>query len=110
MRHVTRLTYLTKDLMEISRLETGELKSSIQSLNLYLTIIDVVESLQHKAQKDSVDLRVGPFDRDLQVEADRNQIRQVLVNLIENGMKYNRPNRSEEHTSELQSRGQLVCR
>jgi len=92
MRHVTRLTYLTKDLMEISRLETGELKSSIQSLNLYLTIIDVVESLQHKAQKDSVDLRVGPFDRDLQVEADRNQIRQVLVNLIENGMKYNRPN------------------
>ena len=92
MRHVTRLTYLTKDLMEISRLETGELKSSIQSLNLYLTIIDVVESLQHKAQKDSVDLRVGSFDRDLQVQADRNQIRQVLVNLIENGMKYNRPN------------------
>lgn len=91
MRNVNRLSYLTKDLMEISRLETGELPSSIQTINLAGLILDVVESLQYKAQKEDVEIRVGEIDRQLQVRADRNQIRQVLVNLIENGMKYNRP-------------------
>jgi len=91
MRNVNRLSYLTKDLMEISKLETGELKSTIQTLNLRSTILDVAESLQYKAQKENVEIRVEQIDPELHVRADRNQLRQVLINLIENGMKYNRP-------------------
>jgi len=91
MRNVNRLIYLTKDLMEISKLETGELKSSLQDIYLWEVVTDVVESLQYKAQKENVDIHVERFDKNLQVRADRNQIRQVLINLIENGIKYNRP-------------------
>lgn len=90
MRNVNRLIYLTKDLMEISKLETGELKSSLQDIYLWEIISDVVESLQYKAQKENVDINVQSFDKKLQVRVDRNQIRQVLINLIENGIKYNR--------------------
>ncbi len=89
MRNVNRLIYLTKDLMEISKLETGELKSNIQELNIRNVILDVVESLQHKALKEGVEIRLGIFDKNIHVRADRNQIKQVLINLIENGMKYN---------------------
>ncbi|MEX1062532.1 MAG: ATP-binding protein [Balneolaceae bacterium] len=92
MRNVNRLSYLTKDLMEISRLETGELKSSIQELNIYNVVVDVVESLQYKAREESIEIRIKDIDKNLFVLADRNQLRQVLTNLIENGMKYNRPN------------------
>lgn len=91
MRNVNRLIFLTNDLMEISKLETGELKSSISDVYLRDIILDVVESLQYKAQKEEIELRLKDFSKNLQVKADRNQIKQVLINLIENGMKYNRP-------------------
>lgn len=89
MRNVNRLTYLTKDLMEISKLETGELKSEVEDFYLYEIVQEVVESLSYKAQKDNILLSVISFDKNIRVRADKNQIKQVFINLVENGIKYN---------------------
>lgn len=94
MRNVNRLIFLTKDLMEISKLETGELKSEPENMYLYDIVHEVVESLQYKAQQEQIHLHVGQIDRNLSVKADKNQLRQVLINLVENGIKYNSPNRN----------------
>ena len=91
MRNVNRLIYLTKDLMEISKLETGELKSEMEEIYLYDIINEVVESLQYKAQQERVNLFIERIDQNLRIRADKNQLRQVLINLIENGIKYNVP-------------------
>ena len=91
MRNVNRLIYLTKDLMEISKLETGELKSEMEEIYLYDIINEVAESLQYKAQKEQVNLFIERINRNLRIRADKNQLRQVLINLIENGIKYNVP-------------------
>lgn len=89
MKNVNRLIFLTKDLMEISRLETGELKSDIEEINLNELVNEAVEGLAYKAEKEQVDIVVQNIDESIQIRADKNQLRQVLINLIENGIKYN---------------------
>jgi len=89
MKNVNRLTILTKDLMEIAKLETGELKPIVRSIQLNDLLLEVFETLQYKATKENVRLIINDIDKTLKVLADRNQLRQVLQNLIENGIKYN---------------------
>ena len=89
MRNVNRLIFLTKDLMEISRLETGEMKSDIENIYFKDIVLDVADSLNYKAEKEQVSIIVHDIDPNLQIRADRNQIKQVLINIIENGIKYN---------------------
>lgn len=91
MGNVNRLINLIKDLMDISRLESGELKSKPAPFLLRELIDEAIESLQHKAKKEEIEIRLKEFDKNLSVVADKDQIRQVCLNLIENGIKYNKP-------------------
>lgn len=90
MRNVNRLIYLTNDLMEISKLETGDARIHFQNLLLKPMILEIVENLQYKAEREHVTVVVNEIDDELTVMAERNQIRQVLNNLIDNAIKYNK--------------------
>ncbi len=91
MKNVNRLIFLTNDLMEISRLESGELKPELSVIPLNNLIHDAIDSLQYKADQRNVKLFFEEKETNAFALADRNQIRQVLVNLIENSIKYNKP-------------------
>jgi two-component system, OmpR family, phosphate regulon sensor histidine kinase PhoR len=91
MKNVDRLIVLIQDLMEISKLETGEMRANMEAFSLKECLLDVVDELQVRAQKEGVEIHIQDFDKHLKVVADRGQMRQVLVNLMENGIKYNKP-------------------
>lgn len=89
MKNINRLTMLTQDLMEITKLETGEFKIVRTKFELEPLLKEVLEGLNYKAERESIILRCEDVSPKTMVYADRKQIRQVLNNLVENGIKYN---------------------
>jgi two-component system, OmpR family, phosphate regulon sensor histidine kinase PhoR len=88
-RSINRLIAIVEDLEEISRLESGELKLNMQRFDLVELINDVIEFLEMKARKNKAMVSLdNPHERQLFVKADKKRIRQVLINLIENAIKY----------------------
>jgi two-component system, OmpR family, phosphate regulon sensor histidine kinase PhoR len=91
-RNVDRLVNLMNDLDEISRLETGEQVIYRQYFVIQDLIKEVIESLSLKLnQKQIVASIKKGCESPVHVFADKEKIRQVLINLIENGSKYGKP-------------------
>ncbi|NOU45861.1 MAG: GHKL domain-containing protein [Bacteroidales bacterium] len=86
---VNRMIAIVKDLEEISKLESGELKLNLQRVDLTELAREVVDFLEMKARKVNVVLSIeNKTDGQVLVRADKERIRQVLINLIENAIKY----------------------
>lgn len=90
-KNTERLVTLLKDLDEISKLERGELKLHKQYFVIQDLIKEVFESLFWKAEQNSVSfsLKKG-CEQPLTVFADKEKIRQVISNLVDNSIKYGR--------------------
>lgn len=88
-KNVDRLSYLVKDLDEISKLESGEIPINYAKFKINELIKEVIESVEIKAKHHKIKLEFkGKYDEPVMVNADREKIRQVLVNLIDNSFKY----------------------
>ena len=87
--NVERLSYLINDLDAISKLETGEAPIHYQKFDFVTLAKEVMENLEDRAKAKHIKL----FFKDKYtavtiVNADREKIRQVLINLIVNSIKY----------------------
>lgn len=84
-----RLVRLVDDLDEISKLESGKIPVIQESFAMQELIKDVYEELSLKAKEREIQLvfKKGT-ERPIFVNADKQKIKQVLVNLVENAIKY----------------------
>jgi len=91
--NVDRMSYLIKDLDEISKLESGELPIKYSRFKINELIKEVFESEEIKSAKYQIKLIFKEkYNEPIYVNADRERIRQVLVNLIDNAFKYGKAN------------------
>jgi len=88
---VERLTQIVVELTELSRIETGEAELRLEPVNLNLLVEEVITQLspQVERQQLTVDKKI---DTNLpSVQADKRRIRQTIVNLIHNAIKFTDP-------------------
>jgi two-component system phosphate regulon sensor histidine kinase PhoR len=89
--HSERLSVLLNDLIEISRIESGEMRMSFRYFDISPFLAKVVEELLPKAEKKSLELVLPAGSKEVLVLGDKERIRQVLYNLIDNSIKYTDP-------------------
>jgi two-component system phosphate regulon sensor histidine kinase PhoR len=88
-KNVERLTNLIQDLDEISKLERGELVLTKTNFIIQDFVKEVFESLSIKAENQQINFSIKKgCESPLAVFADKEKIRQVLSNLLENSIKY----------------------
>ncbi len=83
------LLLLINDMLDLTGLDTGELKLDPQPVALAALVQETLPLVEALAAQCSVSLHVEGIEG--VVHADRTRLRQVLTNLLTNGIKYNRP-------------------
>jgi two-component system, OmpR family, phosphate regulon sensor histidine kinase PhoR len=88
-KNVDRMITIVEDLEVISRLESGEIRPVFTRFAIFSLISEVLEFLEPKANQRNIRfiMKNEPGSM-LMVYADKERIRQVLVNLIDNSIKY----------------------
>jgi PAS domain S-box-containing protein len=86
-KHLLRLV---DDVLDMARIEAGAMSISLEPVRMADVVDGAVELVRPLAQRNDVELDVRPSPSELYVLADNQRLKQVLVNLIANGIKYNR--------------------
>jgi len=89
-RHADRMGALIDDLTDLSLIETGAVRLDPRLLDAVVVVREVADQMRMLADTQEVELLVdlaGP----VHVRADRRRLEQILTNLLDNAIKFNRP-------------------
>jgi len=86
---VDRMTQLVAELAELSRIETGKAELKLEPMNLNSLVEEVTAQLKPQAERQNLTLEMALADDLPTTSADKARIRQVLVNLFHNAIKFN---------------------
>jgi len=86
LANVTKLENLIKDLLDVSKIQSGQLKLTLRDFSMDNLIEETVSAM--KMVSETHDIRIdGSFGNEI-IVADRLRIEQVLTNLLSNAIKY----------------------
>ncbi len=88
------LLELINDILDLSKIEAGKMQLSLEALSPVEVIETNLDILQTLAQKHQVTLETdfSQIDRTVRIKADATRFRQILINLCNNAIKYNKEN------------------
>jgi PAS domain S-box-containing protein len=98
---------LVNEILDLAVIEAGSVSLALEPLLLFEVLDDCQAMIAPLAQTSGITVTYGPLDAPLWVLADRLHLKQVLVNLISNAIKYNRSGGTVEVACRIGSRGRL---
>jgi signal transduction histidine kinase len=97
--NIVRLGNFVNDLLDVAKIERGKLECVLKPVQLQETIADVCRFFEPKAAAQGVSL-ADQGDHTPEVLADAGRIRQVLINLVSNALKFTPPGGRVDITTE----------
>jgi len=88
---VDRLAQMVSELTELSRIETGRAELNLAPTDINRLVQEVIDQLTPLAQRENVSLSTELAPALPQMPADIERIRQTVINLVHNAIKFNRP-------------------
>jgi PAS domain S-box-containing protein len=90
-RNARRLLALIEDLLMLSRIESGSVKINARPVHVRAIVGGALEALHTTRASRGVDLEVDLPPEPLLVLGDQAQLERVLINLVDNGLKFTPP-------------------
>jgi protein-histidine pros-kinase len=85
------LLSLIDEILDIERIESGRMTLSVEPVELSSVVSEALELIEPIAERSGVRIIVSIEGRGIHVRADRQRLKQVVLNLLSNGVKYNLP-------------------
>ena len=103
MKSGRHLLDLINEVLEISRIEAGRLSLSIEPVQLSGAILEMIDIVKLQANERNIKLELNNTpSNQLFVKADKQRLKQIVLNLLNNAIKYNRDSGSVMVQVELQ--------
>ena len=83
------LLELINEILDLAMIESGKLSMSLEPVSLTEVMLECQAMIEPLAQRRGIHMTFPTFDQPHSVRADRTRIKQVLINLLTNAIKYN---------------------
>jgi signal transduction histidine kinase len=83
-----RLNSLVEDILEVSRIEGNRLPMEISVFDANAIVAQSIDEMRSPAQEKNLDLNLNLSDKPVNIKADPNRLKQIVVNLVGNAIKY----------------------
>jgi len=84
------LLNLINEILDLAKIESGKFSMSLEPVSLGEVLLECQGMVEGQAEKREIQLAFPTFDVPCYVVADRTRLKQILINLLSNGIKYNR--------------------
>ncbi|HXT07020.1 MAG TPA: ATP-binding protein [Roseiarcus sp.] len=106
-RHVLSLV---NDLLDLTKIDLGKIELQFSPIDVNAAVRECVTLMQPQAARERVIMRLSLFDRLPNVMADERSLRQILLNLMANAVKYNEPGGQVIVSTALDEAGSVILR
>jgi two-component system phosphate regulon sensor histidine kinase PhoR len=100
MHNSERLSEMVSDLIDLSRIEYGDLKLNIRSIDINQITESIVFSMKSILKRKNISIEFKPHQVKSMVKADLNALERIINNFIDNAYKYSPKNSSIALTTE----------